>query len=352
MKKLIICLLLFCSSCNSDNKNQNYNSNFNNKNSNNIILNQNNNTNILNNNINNSTDCSIEDNKNKYKCSFDAKDCLKDTNCKFPIIVAHRGICSYEPENTLIAVQKCSEKLVPMVEIDVRETKDGVIVIMHDSTVDRTTDGKTRFPNKIEVTNLTYDEFKQLVIDDEKCEDINDENFNIRCHPPGFSELLSKASPEMMYFIDYKSGTVSKIIEELKNNDAVSRSIFFTNKIEALKEVHSLEPELILLPRAYSAEETLNIVNEYKNELNLSWIHIEPGFLNELTGHEDLNDIRLYLDTFTIIDTYLGASEYSDDPEPLLLEAKTRFDQILKDGAMGMGSNYGTYMIQYLLTDY
>ena len=93
-------------------------------------------------------------------------------------------------------------------------------------------------------------------------------------------------------------------------------------------------------------------VNEYKNELNLSWIHIEPGFLNELTGHEDLNDIRLYLDTFTIIDTYLGASEYSDDPEPLLLEAKTRFDQILKDGAMGMGSNYGTYMIQYLLSDY
>lgn len=58
-----------------------------------------------------------------------------------PLVVAHRGYSAVAPENTLAAFAAALLTDVPYVEIDVRTTIDGVPVIMHDPTVDRTTDG-------------------------------------------------------------------------------------------------------------------------------------------------------------------------------------------------------------------
>lgn len=55
---------------------------------------------------------------------------------------AHRGFCGKYPENTMLAFEKAIEEGVDGIENDVQLTKDGEMVIMHDETVDRTTDGK------------------------------------------------------------------------------------------------------------------------------------------------------------------------------------------------------------------
>ena len=54
---------------------------------------------------------------------------------------AHRGFCSQYPENTLLAFQKALEEGVDGIENDVQLTRDGEIVILHDETLDRTTNG-------------------------------------------------------------------------------------------------------------------------------------------------------------------------------------------------------------------
>jgi glycerophosphoryl diester phosphodiesterase len=59
----------------------------------------------------------------------------------FPAIVAHRGASSTRPENTLASFDEALRLGARIVELDVRLTRDGVPVVMHDSTVDRTTDG-------------------------------------------------------------------------------------------------------------------------------------------------------------------------------------------------------------------
>jgi len=59
----------------------------------------------------------------------------------FPLIVAHRGASSTRPENTLSAFEEAIALGAPVVELDVRLTRDGRAVVMHDPTVDRTTDG-------------------------------------------------------------------------------------------------------------------------------------------------------------------------------------------------------------------
>jgi glycerophosphoryl diester phosphodiesterase len=59
----------------------------------------------------------------------------------FPLIVAHRGSPSTHPENTLSSFEAAIALGAQVVELDVRVAADGVPVVMHDATVDRTTDG-------------------------------------------------------------------------------------------------------------------------------------------------------------------------------------------------------------------
>jgi len=53
--------------------------------------------------------------------------------------IGHRGAAGHDPENTLAAIQKGIALGVDFVEIDLRRTADGVLVVLHDETVNRTT---------------------------------------------------------------------------------------------------------------------------------------------------------------------------------------------------------------------
>lgn len=71
-------------------------------------------------------------------------------------LIAHRGFASCFPENTLGAIERAIEIGVASVEIDVALTKDSVFVLMHDSAVDRTTDGTGS------LSQLTFNETREL----------------------------------------------------------------------------------------------------------------------------------------------------------------------------------------------
>jgi glycerophosphoryl diester phosphodiesterase len=73
-----------------------------------------------------------------------------------PLSVAHRGHSIAYPENTLEAYRKAIELGVEMIECDVNITRDGTLVMIHDSTLDRTTTGTGR------VSASTWDEIQQL----------------------------------------------------------------------------------------------------------------------------------------------------------------------------------------------
>jgi glycerophosphoryl diester phosphodiesterase len=73
-----------------------------------------------------------------------------------PLVIAHRGGAGLWPENTLYAFEKAAGLGVDVIEIDVRSTSDGALVVMHDATVDRTTDGAGR------VNGMTLAELKKL----------------------------------------------------------------------------------------------------------------------------------------------------------------------------------------------
>jgi len=71
-------------------------------------------------------------------------------------IVGHRGAPGKAPENTLLSFERAIGIGVDWIELDVRMSRDGVLVVIHDETVDRTTDGKGK------VSDMSFDELKKL----------------------------------------------------------------------------------------------------------------------------------------------------------------------------------------------
>ncbi len=73
-----------------------------------------------------------------------------------PMIFGHRGACKYAPENTLASFTLAVEQGADAIELDAKLSIDNQVMVIHDQTVDRTTDGKGR------VNQLTLRELKEL----------------------------------------------------------------------------------------------------------------------------------------------------------------------------------------------
>ncbi|MGP1992157.1 glycerophosphodiester phosphodiesterase [Zobellia laminariae] len=75
-----------------------------------------------------------------------------------PLVIGHRGAMGHETENTIVSIEKAMELGVDMLEIDVFKIKSGEIVVFHDDSVERLTDGKG------EIESYTLTELKALTV--------------------------------------------------------------------------------------------------------------------------------------------------------------------------------------------
>ena len=78
------------------------------------------------------------------------------TTSNHPLIWGHRGASGHAPENTLPAFELAADMGADGVELDVQETKDGVLVVCHDETIDRTSSGAGW------LKDFTFDELRKL----------------------------------------------------------------------------------------------------------------------------------------------------------------------------------------------
>ena len=74
---------------------------------------------------------------------------LNKPESDYIMVVAHRGDWRNAPENSVLALRNAIKMGVDMVEVDVQKTKDGILILMHDETLDRTTNGKGRVEDYI-----------------------------------------------------------------------------------------------------------------------------------------------------------------------------------------------------------
>jgi len=159
--------------------------------------------------------------------------------------IAHRGAKKFAPENTLPAIQKAIEMGVNYVELDIRYTKDGVPVCMHDETVNRTTNGTG------EVKNMTLDEIKQL-----------DASFGFVSNPemfkgtqvPTLEEALQLMQGRVKLYMDQKEPPSALTVALLKKYSFFPDNIIIVGDGKHQEAFIRLESEAPVMPALNSAD--------------------------------------------------------------------------------------------------
>ena len=155
-----------------------------------------------------------------------------------PIIFAHRGDLAHAPENTLPAFQQAIQKGADGVELDVKLTADGHVIVIHDSTVDRTTDGKGR------VASLPLEAIRKL----DAGKWFNEKFAGTKV--PLLEEVFEVVGKDKMINIELKDYTVShdglveKVCELIKRHDNHNQILFSSFFPSTLKVAAQALPEI------------------------------------------------------------------------------------------------------------
>ena len=161
-----------------------------------------------------------------------------------PLSVAHRGHSIEYPENTLEAYRKAIELGIEMIECDVNITRDGKLVMMHDSTLDRTTNGMGR------VSAATWDEIQGL----DAGRKFNPEFAGVRVPTTEETLLLYKEAGNLSCF-EVKGGNADEsnrialgLLELFKKHDMLEKAFMSSYHHEALQLAQSKCADLLLAP--------------------------------------------------------------------------------------------------------
>jgi glycerophosphoryl diester phosphodiesterase len=144
--------------------------------------------------------------------------------------IAHRGASGTFPENTLSAFRAASDAGADMCELDVQLSSDGAVVVIHDESVERTTDGKG------EVAALTLEELKQLDAGAKfKGGGVKGERI------PTLDEVFSVTSGKCGLNIELKAGGLEhQVAQIMQARNAFSDSIVSSFDWECLKKIQQL----------------------------------------------------------------------------------------------------------------
>lgn len=160
-------------------------------------------------------------------------DCLRESGQT--IVAAHRGgPAPGYAENSIEAFARTLSHAPALMEIDIARTRDGVLVLMHDDTLERTTDGEGP------VRDHTLAELQALRLEDE-----NGRALDARI--PTFRQALDWAAGRTVLELDVKRGvSYEDVLAEVRAAGAMDRVIFITYSDDAAVRVHNLAPEMML----------------------------------------------------------------------------------------------------------
>ena len=186
-------------------------------------------------------------------------------------VIAHRGWSGKFPENTLIAFKKAIELGVPAVELDVQATLDGKIVVIHDTTVERTTNGTGA------VKDLTFAQIRQL-------------NAGNGERVPTLEEILDLCVDRVAIQIEVKSEGIEHHLALLWERYGGRPDIYFTafnsNSLIKFKKTHPNIPVALLdqtkfIRPGFQEDFASKLIKQAKNvgafAIHLKFITITPS---------------------------------------------------------------------------
>jgi len=171
--------------------------------------------------------------------------------------IAHRGFSSQFPENTLLSFQKALDLGVGWLELDLQLTRDGHLIVLHDRTVDRTTDGSGQ------AVDLALDEIKGLDAGGWLAPEFASQRI------PTFEEVIEGLDPPAILVAELKfagNDGIQSVIDLINERDASDRVVISSFDLEKLPAVKTLAPELpttaLLKTDGTSPQEKVDLARE------------------------------------------------------------------------------------------
>lgn len=179
--------------------------------------------------------------------------------------IAHRGAKGYEPENTLKAFQRAIDLNADGIELDVHLSADGHLIVMHDETIDKMTNGKGA------VNTFTLVELKSFLIAEKH-------------EIPTLDAVFDLVDKKCFINVELKNADTSKsvvsLIEEYITEKGWNYDHFIISSFDwnALQEVHNLNSNI---PIGVLTEEDIDIALAFAESIKAKAIHPDYHLLNQ-----------------------------------------------------------------------
>ncbi|TLS36554.1 glycerophosphodiester phosphodiesterase [Pseudalkalibacillus caeni] len=243
------------------------------------------------------------------------------------LVVGHRGVSGLAPEHTLASYDLVKGQKGDYIEVDLQMTKDGELIAMHDTKVDRTTNGTG------EVRDMTLDEIKQLDAGswfNEKFPEYAKEEYE-GLKVPTLEEVFQRYGKDARYYIETKSpdvypGMEEKLLNLLEEynltgpNEESSKVIIQSFSQESLLKVHDLNENIPLVQLLWYApdgnggyveesgltsspekvtEEELQAIDEYAVGIGMNYKYNNKMVINEEYVQE-ARDLDMLVHPYTV----------------------------------------------------
>ncbi|MFT3701579.1 MAG: glycerophosphodiester phosphodiesterase family protein [Agriterribacter sp.] len=232
------------------------------------------------------------------------------------VIIAHRGDHTKVAENTVESVKEAIKSGADYVEIDLRTSKDGFLVLQHDKTVDRMTNGTGN------VKDLTLDELKKLVVASKK----NPSRKTYRV--PTFDEVLKAAKNKINIYLDFKDADVAQTWQQIQDAGMEKQVAVYVNSVQQYKDWRKIAPSVPVITSAIEQVKTKEALAVFLDQVSIEVL--DNAYDTAMITTANDNHVEVWLDA------------ESEDEGPEI------WKPILEKGVQGIQTDHPKALVDYL----
>ena len=238
--------------------------------------------------------------------------------------IAHRGASGHAPENTIAAFDKAFEMKADYIEIDVQQTRDGRLVVIHDTTIDRTTNGTGS------VSDYTLEELRQLDAGTWFGKDFIGEQI------PTFEEILDRYRGKIGILIELKSPELYPGVEKKVTDALIERNMHRPNNQKVI--IQSFNHESV----KKSKELVPNIPHGVLTDS--SWADVTDEQLAEFAAYADFYNLNMNIVTHELVERVQdkGLKMY-----PYTVRTQKQADKLFELGVDGIITDFPEYVYKH-----
>ncbi|WP_461179100.1 glycerophosphodiester phosphodiesterase [Virgibacillus ainsalahensis] len=238
--------------------------------------------------------------------------------------VAHRGASGHAPENTMAAFQKAFEMKADYIEIDVQMTADGELIAIHDTTVDRTTDGAGF------VGDFTLEEIQALDAGSWFGEAFVGEQI------PTFEEILDEYRGKIGILIELKSPELYPGIEEKVAETLMERNMHRPQNGKII--VQSFNHESVQTSKEFLPGIPHGVL------AGITWAGVSDEQLEEFAGYADYFNPNMNIVDYELVErVHISGMEIY----PYTVRAQEEADRLMDLGVDGIITDFPEYVYKH-----